>query len=165
MKQKAFTLVELLVTLIVIGLIVTLAAPAFGEIILNQRRLDAAQQLASGIRTARTQAIVRSQPVVIRAIENDWSKGWQIVVDPNNSENDWVLVERTRSGKVPIFGNHHVRRQIRFDGLGIPSNNGFVSGTLFVCDAKESISHHSVVMANTGRVRIDSEPKPEKLCG
>jgi type IV fimbrial biogenesis protein FimT len=166
MKQRAFTLIELLVTLVVTGVIVTLAVPAFGEIITNQRRQDAAQQLASGIRTARTEAILRGQPVVIRAIDKDWSKGWQIVVDPKNSADDLVLVERARSGKVPVMGNGPVRRSIRFDALGVPRGGGsFLAGTLFICDSKAAVSHYTVVMARTGRVRIDSEVKPEKLCG
>lgn len=165
MKQAAFTIIELAVTMVIIGLIVILAVPAFSEIVMSQRRLDVAQQLASGIRTARTEAILRSRPVVIRAIDEDWSKGWQIVVDPKNSEDDLVLTERTRSGKVPVFGNQHVARQIRFNALGSPSDSGFVSGSLFICAANDTLSHHTVVMANTGRVRIESVPKPEKLCG
>lgn len=165
MKEKGFTVLELAITLVVIGVVVTFAAPALSELIMSQRRHDAAQQLASGIRTARTEAVLRSRPVVIRAIDQDWSKGWQIVVDPKNSEDDVVLMERSRSGKVPIFGNRHLLRQIRFNALGAPSDNGFVSGTLFVCDEKEAVSHHTVVMANTGRVRIENEVKPEELCG
>ncbi|MCD5972293.1 GspH/FimT family pseudopilin [Pseudomonas quasicaspiana] len=165
MKQAGFTIIELAVTMLVIGIVVTLTAPAFSEFLMSQRRIDAAQQLASGIRTARTEAILRSQPVVIRAIDKDWGKGWQIVVDPKGSEDDLVLTERTRSGKVPIFGNRHLVRQIRFNPLGVPAGNGALAGTLFICDTKEAVSHHAVVMAWTGRVRIESETKPEELCG
>lgn len=165
MRQSGFTVVELLVTLVVIGVVVTLAAPAFGEIITHQRRQDAAQQLASGIRTARTEAILRGQPVVIRAIENDWSKGWQIVVDPKNSVDDVVLVERARSGKVLVMGNRPVRRSIRFNELGAPTVSGsFLAGTLFICDSKAAVSHYTVVMARTGRVRIENQVQPEPLC-
>lgn len=165
MKQAGFTIIELAVTMLVIGIVVTLTAPAFSEFMMSQRRIDAAQQLASGIRTARTEAILRSQPVVIRAIDEDWSKGWQIVVDPKNSEDDLVLTERTRSGKVPIFGNSHFVRQIRFNALGVPAGNGFVAGRLFICDTKKAVSHHAVVMAKTGRVQIESETNTEELCG
>jgi type IV fimbrial biogenesis protein FimT len=163
MKQHAFTLLELLVTLVMIGLIVTLAAPAFAEIIDNQRRQDAAQQLASGIRTARTEAILRSRPVVIRAIDGRWGNGWQIIVE-GDAENP-VWLERRRSGKVPIVGNGRIRQQIRFGALGTPYGNGFVAGTLSICDAKQAQSHRQVIMASTGRVRIESIKKPEPLCG
>lgn len=165
MKQAGFTIIELAVTMLIIGIVVTLTAPAFSEFLMSQRRIDAAQQLASGIRTARTEAILRGQPVVIRAINEDWSQGWQIVVDPKGSEDDLVLTERTRSGKVPIFGNLHLVRQIRFNSLGVPSDKGSVSGRLFICATKEAVSHHAVIMAWTGRVRIESETKPEELCG
>ncbi len=164
-KQHAFTLLELLVTLVVIGLIVTFAAPAFAEIINNQQRQDAAQQLASGIRTARTEAILRSRPVVIRAIDRNWGNGWQIIVEPEGDVESQVLLERRRSGNVPIVGNGRIRQQIRFGALGTPYGNGFVAGTLSVCDAKKAQSHHQVVMALTGRVRIESGKKREPLCG
>lgn len=165
MKQAGFTLIEMLVGLVLIGLITTLAAPAFGEIINSQRRQDAAQQLASGIRTARTEAVLRSQPVVIRAIEGNWSNGWQIVIDPQKNQDDLIVLERARSAKVPIIGNRPVKQSIRFNGLGTPSDNGFTAGTLFVCDAKSAISHHRVILASSGRVRIESDQLEAKLCG
>jgi type IV fimbrial biogenesis protein FimT len=165
MKQHAFTLLELLVTLVITGLIVTLAAPVFAEIIDNQRRQDTAQQLASGIRTARTEAILRSRPVVIRAIDGRWGNGWQIITEPEGDAESPVWLERRRSGKVPIVGNGRIRQQIRFGAQGTPYGNGFVAGRLFICDAKKAHSHHQVVMASTGRVRIESVKMPEPLCG
>jgi type IV fimbrial biogenesis protein FimT len=165
MKQHAFTLLELLVTLVLVGLIVTLAAPAFAAIIENQQRQNAAQQLASGIRTARTEAILRSRPVVIRAIDRSWGNGWQIIIEPGSDVENPVWIERRQSGKVPIVGNGRIRQQIRFGALGTPYANGFVAGTLSICDAKNAQSHHQVIMAMTGRVRIESVTKPEPLCG
>ena len=165
MKQHAFTLLELLVTLVMIGLIVTLAAPAFAAIIDNQQRLEAAQQLASGIRTARTEAILRSRPVVIRAIDRNWSNGWQILVEPESKLENPVWMERARNGKVPIVGNGQLRQQIRFGAQGTAYGNGWVAGTLSICDGKKAQSHHQVKLAMTGRVRIESVTKPEPLCG
>jgi general secretion pathway protein H len=65
--RRGFTLVEMLVVLVVIGLIVSLAPAAF-ERLLPGRRLDAAaRQLADTLRTARSLAIRddRSRFVVI----------------------------------------------------------------------------------------------------
>jgi type IV fimbrial biogenesis protein FimT len=165
MRNAGFTLIELLVSVALIGLVLTLAVPAFGEILTSQRREEAARQLANGIRSARTEAILRAQPVVIRAIDGDWGKGWQIIVDPKGSDQDTVVAERARNGKVPIVGNQPVREQVRFSAMGAPLDGGFVAGTLHVCAAKQAISHHKVIMARTGRVRIESVAKPEKLCG
>ena len=53
MKQAGFTLVELMVTLVLLAVISLVALPALGEMVDAQRRQDVAQQLASGIRSAR----------------------------------------------------------------------------------------------------------------
>jgi len=165
MKQSGFTLIELLVTLVVMGVVASVALPAMAEMVTAQRRFDVAQQLASGIRTARHEAVVRNQPVVIRAIDGQWGKGWQIVIDPKGTEDDLILVDRARSGKVPVVGNGQITQSIRFNGLGAAVGNGFVSGTLSICDAEKPLSHHQVIMASAGRVRIESKTLPEKLCG
>ncbi|HEX8596817.1 MAG TPA: GspH/FimT family protein [Pseudomonas sp.] len=166
MKYAGFTLVELLVTLVVATVISTLALPALGEMIDRQRRSDAAQQLASGLRTARTEAIMRNQTVTIHSIGDDWSNGWRIIADKDGKgpdEDDPVLVERAASGKVKIVGNTNVAKHIRFTGLGNPV--GFSNGTLFICLKDQPVSAHRVIMAKTGRIRINSNENPEQLCG
>ncbi|WP_426115982.1 GspH/FimT family pseudopilin [Pseudomonas sp. DSP3-2-2] len=166
MKQAGFTLVELMVTLVVLSVISLVALPALGEVIDAQRRLDAAQQLASGIRTARTEAILRNQVVTIHSIDADWSNGWRIIADKDGKgpdEDDPVLVERAASGKARVVGNTTVASRISFNGLGAPIR--VFNGTLSVCLKNQPVSHYRVIMAATGRVRIESREKPEALCG
>jgi type IV fimbrial biogenesis protein FimT len=165
MKQSGFTLIELFVTLLVVGVVASIAVPAMAEIVTAQRRFDVAQQLASGIRTARHEAVVRNQLVVIRAIDGQWGKGWQIVVDPKGTDDDLILVDRARSGKVPVVGNGQITQSISFSGLGAAVGNGFVAGTLSICDADKPVSHHQVKLASAGRVRIESKTLPEERCG
>ena len=164
MRQAGFTLIELLVALTVIGILAGVGVPAFGEMIAAQRRFDAAQQLASGIRAARVEAIMRNKFVVIRAINGNWSKGWQIVVDPKNTEDDLILVDKARQPTVTIIGNRPVRRHIRFDGLGAPVANGFQAGSIFICDPKEAGRHLRVVLGKTGRVAIENAEQDEPFC-
>lgn len=166
MKYAGFTLVELLVTLVLVAVISALALPALGEMLDAQRRLDAAQQLASGIRTARTEAIMRNQIVTIHSIDDDWSNGWRIIVDLDGKgpdEDDPLLVERAASGKARVVGNQKVQRYIRFNGLGGLMSSA--NGTLFVCLKDQPVSHYRVVLALTGRVRIENQEQSEELCG
>ena len=165
MKQSGFTLIELFVTLVVVGVVASIAVPAMAEFVAAQRRFDVAQQLAHGVRTARNEAVVRNQLVMIRVIEGNWGNGWQIVVDPKGTEDDLVLMDKALSGNVPVVGNRHITQSISFDGLGGAVGNGFVAGTLSICDADQPLSHHQVILAKTGRVRIESQITPEKLCG
>lgn len=166
MKNAGFTLVELLVALVLIAVMSALALPALGEMADRQRRLDAAQQLASGIRTARTEAIMRNQIVTIHGIDDDWSNGWRIILDADGKgpdDDDTVLIERATSGKTRVVGNQKVKNHIRFNGLGAVM--GAANGTLFVCLRDQPVSHYQVVLALTGRVRIRNQEQPEELCG
>jgi len=75
MQQKGLTLIELLAGLVVIGIVVAMATPAFGALMASQRRQDTAQQLASSLRLARVEAIQRGQPVIVQAANDNWSEG------------------------------------------------------------------------------------------
>ena len=81
MQQRGFTLIELLFGLLLGGILVTVAVPAFKGLLASQQQRSAAQSLAEGLRLARTEAITRNRAVIIQALENDWSRGWQIIVD------------------------------------------------------------------------------------
>ncbi|MGV8919213.1 MAG: GspH/FimT family pseudopilin [Pseudomonas sp.] len=165
MKQAGLGLVQLLVGITLIAILASIAVPGFAQVIATQRQADAAQQLASALRSARTEAILRNQVVWVQAIEGDWSRGWRIVVEQYEAE-DSVLMERTSAGKVPIVGNYWVRRQVRFNGMGAPISAGgaWNSGTLFICEKGQPISHHQVVLSSTGRVKVDSGKTAEPLC-
>ena len=165
MKQTGLGLVQLLVGMTLATILAGIAVPGFAQVIETQRRADAAQQLASAIRSARTEAILRNQVVQVQAIGGDWSRGWRIIVERTDSE-DPVLIERTRSGKVPIVGNLWVKQQVRFNGMGAPMSEGgaWNAGTLSICEKDRPISHHQVVLSSTGRVKVDSGKADQPLC-
>jgi len=165
MKQAGFSLIQLLVGVVLIAITAQIAVPGFAQLMEAQRREDAARQVASGIRSARTEAILRNQVVLVHAIDDDWSRGWRIIVDLNGKgvgdENNPVLIERAYAGKVPIAGNFRGNSYVRFNGLGVPLNS---NGTLHVCEAKQPISRYQVILAATGRVRVESNKAEEKRC-
>lgn len=165
MKQTGLGLVQLLVGMTLAAILAGIALPGFAQVIEAQRRSDAAQQLASAIRSARTEAILRNQWVLVQAIEGDWSRGWRIVVEGSDAK-DPVLIERSRSGKVPIVGNLWVRQQVRFNGMGAPMSErgAWNSGTLSICEMDRPISHHEVVLSSTGRVRVNNGKADQPLC-
>jgi type IV fimbrial biogenesis protein FimT len=169
-KQTGFGLIQLLTGITLIAIVAQFAVPGFAQLIEAQRRDDAARQLASGMRSARTEAIMRNQVVLIHAIDDDWSLGWRIIVDHNGAgagdESNPVLVERASSGKVPIVGNAPVKRFVRFNGLGAPlhASGGFLAGTLHVCDTKQSASYYQVALSKTGRVSLRSNKTENTLC-
>jgi len=170
MPQQGFSLIELLMGLAIGAIVLLLVSPAFATLRESNQRDQAAQSLLDGIRNARTLAITRNQSVVIHGINGDWSQGWRIILDisgtgPKDSSNP-LLVEHASEAKVPVVGNWLVSRYIRFSSLGQPLMPGraFQAGTLHVCSAREPVSQRQIVLAATGRVRLNSQETEQALC-
>ena len=68
-KRKAFTLVEALVVIAIIGIMVTVAMPAFNRFYQMYKFRTAMNQMVTDIRSARQAAITNGCPVKITAID------------------------------------------------------------------------------------------------
>lgn len=86
-KQQAFTLIELMVTLVVLGIALGIAIPSFNELIRTNRSLAIGEDLSNALNFARAEAVKRNGRVSICASNNgigcvgSWSQGWIIFVD------------------------------------------------------------------------------------
>ncbi len=89
-SMKGFTLIEVLVTTALIGVLMALAAPSFSDQI-RRYRVDATREdLLASIQLARMEALRQGQLVVMTrrtdcqptpTTDNDWSCGWRTFVD------------------------------------------------------------------------------------
>ena len=170
MHQKGLSLIELLAGLAIAATLLQFVGPHFKALIESVRRENAAQMLASGLRNARTEAILRNQTIVIHAVDDNWGQGWRIILDISgkgheDSDNP-VLLERQESGQVTIVGNGPVKTYVRFTGLGeaLLPGGGFRAGTVHVCATDQGISHHQVVLAKSGRISLRNDKTEQKLC-
>jgi len=165
-KQQGLTLIELLTGLVIVGIAASLAIPAFGQLIDAQRRQDTAQQLASGLRLARAEAILGGQPVMVQAQDGDWSRGWNVFADPNRNqvrdEDEPALSEFVTPRNVRVIGNSKVAVRIGFDNTGRLLNNA--NGTLAVCLKDVPASHYQLAVAVTGRVTLRTEGFGSEPC-
>jgi len=98
LRSRGFTLVELLVTLVVLAILTTIAIPAFKSWVMTSRTLTVTEELNTAIQLARSEALKRRKNVVIcRAnaaltdCENgvDWSNGWLIRQVSGNTIRVW----------------------------------------------------------------------------
>ena len=87
-KVSGFTLVELMVTLMVVAILLAVALPHFGEFIARSRVRSATNDLVTALATARSTAILQRKTVSVCAATNDtgddfFTHGWRIVAAEN----------------------------------------------------------------------------------
>lgn len=170
MYQQGMGLIQLLFTLLIVAITTQFVSPTYSAMVEHQRRQTAAAELANGLRSARTEALLRHQSVVMHAREEDWSKGWRIILDLSGQghldKHNPVLAESAGNSRIPIAGNTPVKHYIRFNPLGEPllSGGAFQAGTLHICHSQTAQSHHQVVLAKSGRISLRSNQAEQALC-
>ena len=91
-KQKGFTLVELLITIVVISILLAAAVPSFMQAIKNNRVTGQATSFVISSQMARNEAVKRGAGTTMCAANadmdacsgsNDWSTGWIVFSDLN----------------------------------------------------------------------------------
>lgn len=91
--QKGFTLIELMVVVVIVGILATIGAPSFSDFINNTRLTSTMTQLNSDLNRARSEAIKRNSWVMVCARGTntdcgaDWNNGWLVCQDsePDNA--------------------------------------------------------------------------------
>lgn len=90
-KVCGFTLIELVVVLAMIAITLAIAGPVMDSIVGNNRSSAYANSLLSALRLARSEAVMRGEPVALCAMNDpadpsagcasDWTGGWMLFTD------------------------------------------------------------------------------------
>jgi len=89
-RENGFTLVELLVTIVVVSILLATGVPSFMQMIKNNRLSAQANSLVAAIQLTRSEAVKRGTSMVICAKDpdavacsgnNNWTNGWIIFSD------------------------------------------------------------------------------------
>jgi len=163
------TLLDLLITVAVLAVLLHLAAPAFSNLIAEQRRLAFANELASGLRAARLEAVQRNRTVIVHPLGGDWTQGWQLMVDESGrgieDPDNPVILYREGPWPITVRPTSNLEEQVGFDYLGTPrlANRGSLAGSFYLCEPGAE-AHRRVVIARSGRVRVTRSAAPTRLC-
>ena len=87
-KTQGFTLIELMVVLALVAIIATFAVPSFQSAMARQKVNIAASDLLVSATQARSEAIKNNRQAIVQPVsdQSDWSQGWRIYVDMDNSK-------------------------------------------------------------------------------
>jgi type IV fimbrial biogenesis protein FimT len=170
-RAAGFSLLELLVTLSVAGIVLGLAAPSFNGLLLDSQRTVAVNSFVHSIFLARSTASTQGHTVSIcRSTDGNncsnstanWQQGWIVFVNMDRDEppirdaSERILFVQApwRSGTVTSN-----RRSYSFR----PYQHAVVNGTLVFCDRRGPTQARAIIINIAGRPRVatrDSDNRP-----
>jgi type IV fimbrial biogenesis protein FimT len=171
--DHGFTMIELLMTMVVAGILLGIAMPAFRSFVLNDRDIGQINSLVSSLNYARSEAVKVASPTGITVCPSGggavcapaapWSGGW-IVVDTNNADCA-PAAACTPLQSVPALAGSNTVTAVGGAAAGITfSSNGLVAGppgttlTIRVCDTRGAAFARDVEVNATGRVAASQTP-------
>jgi type IV fimbrial biogenesis protein FimT len=77
--RSGFTIIELMTTLVILGILVTIAIPSFNDLIVGTRIKGAASDIYGALTFARSEAIKRNANVTVSPLGGQWVNGWQVM--------------------------------------------------------------------------------------
>ncbi|TAM46091.1 MAG: prepilin-type N-terminal cleavage/methylation domain-containing protein [Gammaproteobacteria bacterium] len=159
---NGFTLIELIITLTIAGILIALAAPAMQTFIANQRLTTQANELIADINLARSEAIKRATNSGVCAsstgtsCSGSWDNGWIIFIDADNSRTwssgDSVLrVHESLTGSVAMSSSATL---VIFGASGL-LDRGTGAGDYTLCNSQIGQSR-IINITTTGRPSMTS---------
>lgn len=159
-NYRGFTLIELMITLAVAAILLTVGIPSFSEIIKNNRLSTEINELVTVLNFGRTEAIKRGVDVTVcksdtgSSCAGNWEDGWIAFVDLDDDGvfdvGDGEIVLRVYDGVATGSTLAFPRNRISYSAQGFAI--GF-TGTFVLCDDRGSAKGKGLVVSNTGRVR------------
>lgn len=165
-RLAGVTLIEMLVVLGIVAILATVGAPAFQNLLMDNRMTTRVNEFVSHLHLARSAAIHRQQRIAICpsadqrncATAPKWHVGWMVFVDKNGDRKRGVNEEILR-----VHVDQHPSLTIT-SGLHYPivfqpeGTSGGSNSTITFCDTRGTAKARVVVLSNSGRVRTSAKP-------
>lgn len=150
--QKAFTLIELMVTILVLGLFIMVAVPSMKSFFLNQRMKATRDALVNALNYARSTALTQSVSVVVcpfgvagsSTCGNNWNQGFVVVTQ--SGSNTLIQAQQLPANSPSIST---AAASITFSARGFSS----VSAQFTLCDTRGASAAGSVEVMLSGYVQ------------
>lgn len=154
---RGFTLIELMVTLAVLGIVMSVAVPSFQDFVSRNRLVASTNNLVSAFALARSESVKRAARVTVASA--NWTAGWQVFVDTGtvgDATGDTVLrvFQPNANGAPVITPNANFTNYISYLASGVSTGNGGAgNGSFELClDGRSRV----VSISSTGRVSTAS---------
>ena len=166
MRQKGYTLIELLTTLGVATVLISVAMPSMQSFRMNSRQVGKANEMISIMHLARNTAVTSNTRVTLCASSNGdncesvaWDKGWIAFVDRDSDQNvdDDETILRVGTGVDGITissGQYSDYLMYRPNGRAMGGAVNQNSGQFTICDRRGSQHAKAIMVDLSGRPRV-----------
>lgn len=160
--SAGFTLIELIVTLTIAGILIGFAGPSMRSFVFSQRLSSQTNELVADFNFARSEAIKRANNVAVCTSSNgtscsgNWQNGWITFVDADNSRT-WtsgdsiVRIHESMPTGVAVNSSASI---VVFDASGLLAN-GTGAGDYILCSSQTGKSR-TINITSTGRYSTGS---------
>ncbi len=181
--RTGFTLLELIITMAIAAILLTVAVPSFQVTIANNRLATQTKSLVTDINIARSEAVKRGTGVVLCSsinpnaaapacvgAGNAWTSGWIVFVNgasdvnPNQfaiATDTLIKVSQAIGGTATILTSGTLNI-FTYNGDG--SSAATANADFFICDDRGETFGRQVQIRLTGRPRLISSPLPAGDC-
>ncbi|MCP3870345.1 MAG: prepilin-type N-terminal cleavage/methylation domain-containing protein [Gammaproteobacteria bacterium] len=161
-NDQGLTLIELIVTLAMALIVLSIGIPAFQSLSQTNFRTTKVNDLVSSLHRARSKAIFGNTSVSIRRSENGWNAGWSIFEDGNANgaidAGDELLRAVDRGSPLFTISSTEFVDSITFDSAG----NSAGAGTFLYCgnenpNALRSQRARAIIINGIGHARLSRD--------
>lgn len=161
-KQRGLTLVELIITISVVGILSSIALPSFGKLMQKNKMTSLHNELLSSLSLTRNIAISRGSFATLcksNQVGNNcdssasWEDGWIVFPDRNNNGvvdvgEDIIAMNNALPEQIAIS---FTRNRITYGAQGYA--RGY-SGIFTFCDNRGEVEKQGMVISNNGNIRV-----------
>ena len=171
-KLTGFTVIELMITVAVAGVLMAVAIPSFSNLQKDNCLTTSTNTFVTSLQQARSEAVKRRTNVTLTASsgisDNEWGTGWTITLDEDRNSNGTLDAGEDYNGN---GGSPERAVLVRTVSLGctltkmdgdqsvlVYGSNGFIdmAATINVCDDRTGERDRQITISNTGRPNTNS---------
>jgi len=175
--QTGFTLLELMITMAIAAILLTVAVPSFQTTIGNNRLATQTNTLVTDINIARSEAVKRGTGILLCSSANPnaatptctgagnaWTGGWLVFVDADGSNafdaGDTLIKVGQAIGGTATILTANTLNTFTYNGDGTSS----IIADFSICDDRGEPFGRQVQIRLTGRPRLIGGPLPAGSC-